>query len=195
MLFVATNIDDILILVAFLADPRIGTSQVVLGQLLGMAALVFVSILAALISLVIPSAYVGFLGLLPIALGVRELIEFGKDRDASEDDVAEFGGRGTRGAMIAVAAVTVANGGDNIAVYTPVFAVQTAAGTAGLVVVFVLMTLLWCGAAHWLVNHRTVGASIRRYGRRLLPFVLIALGILIMVGAGTVELIRAAISR
>jgi len=42
---------------------------------------------------------------------------------------------------------------------------------------FVLMTALSCAVAHWLVYHPTLGAPIRRYGHRIMPFVLINLGL------------------
>jgi cadmium resistance protein CadD (predicted permease) len=68
-LFVATNLDDIFILVAFFADPGLRARQVIVGQYLGIGALVLISVIAALIALVIPFAYIGFLGLVPIAMG------------------------------------------------------------------------------------------------------------------------------
>jgi cadmium resistance protein CadD (predicted permease) len=52
------------------------------------------------------------------------------------------------------------------------------------------MTLVWLGVAHWLTHHRTIGAPIRRYGHRVVPFVLTALGVLILYEAGSIELLR-----
>ena len=54
---------------------------------------------------------------------------------------------------------------------------MTALATAS---VFAVLTAAWCGLAHWLVNHPTVGAPIRRYGHRVLPFVLIGVGVMVM---------------
>lgn len=186
-LFVATNVDEIFVLLAFFANPRFRARQIVLGQYVGMGALVLASVLAALISLVIPTAYLGLLGLAPIAIGVKELWDWLTD-EADDDDPAETPReRSTHGQVLAVAAVTIANGGDNIGVYTPVFAVGTSAQTITLVAVFAVMTGLWCVFVHWLVNHPALGAVIKRYGHRVLPFVLIALGIAILVEAGTIE--------
>ena len=70
--FVATNLDDVFLLLAFFSDPRQRVAHVVLGQLLGMAALTAASLLAALGALVVPAAYVGLLGVLPLAIGVKE---------------------------------------------------------------------------------------------------------------------------
>jgi cadmium resistance protein CadD (predicted permease) len=172
-LFVATNLDDIFILLVFYADPRFRPGSIVAGTYLGMAALVLISAVAALVALVIPPGYVKFLGLIPIALGIKSLL----DRD---DDDEEERARRARPSALVIAAVTIANGGDNIGVYTPVFAVHSRYDTTIIVAVFAVMTGLWCAFAHWLVNHPTLGAPIRRYGQRLLPFVLIGVGVMVM---------------
>ena len=72
--FLLTNIDDLLLLAAFFADPRWRPRAIVAGQLLGIGALVAMSTLAALSALVIPSAWIALVGLAPLALGVRLLL-------------------------------------------------------------------------------------------------------------------------
>ena len=88
-----------------------------------------------------------------------------------------------------VAIVTASNGADNIAVYTPLFAVQTMVERGITVVVFLVMTGLWCGIAAWLVRHPIFGPPIRRWGRPLLPAVLIGLGILVLIESGSLRLL------
>jgi cadmium resistance protein CadD (predicted permease) len=92
--------------------------------------------------------------------------------------------------VFAVSAVTLANGGDNIGVYVPLFSISSAGEKAILVTTFLVMTGLWCVFAHWLVNHRAVGKPIRKYGHLLLPWVLIGLGISILARAKTWSLLR-----
>lgn len=186
--FVATNIDDVFLLLALFANPAYRLKDIFLGQYLGIGALVAFSLIAALIALVIPMEYVGLLGLLPIALGVKELIESWRGEDDDEDHTrSKSRSAGTR--VLAVAAITMANGGDNIAVYTPVFAIRSAYEIVTIVLVFAVMTAVICVAAYWLVNHRALGAPIRQYGQRVLPFVLIALGVWILYEAGTIALV------
>lgn len=186
-LFVATNIDDIFILLAFFADRRLRARDIVVGQFIGMAALVLISVIAALISLVVATAYIGLLGLIPIAIGAKQLWD-ARARETEDDEALKPLREGrAHGQVLAVAAITIANGGDNIGVYTPVFAVGSSTRTIVIVAVFALMTAIWCAFAHWLVNHPTIGAVIRRYGHRVLPFVLIGLGIAILIEAGTIE--------
>ena len=59
--FVSTNVDDIFVLLGFFADPAFRARHVVLGQYLGIGALVAVSLVCSLVALVIPPAYIGFL--------------------------------------------------------------------------------------------------------------------------------------
>lgn len=56
-------------------------------------------------------------------------------------------------------------------------------------IIFAVMTMLWLTIALWLTNHPTIGAPIRRYGHRVVPFVLLALGVLILHDTGLLELI------
>jgi len=188
-LFAATNIDDTFVLLGFFADPKYRAHRVVIGQYLGIATLVAISLLAALIALIIPPAYVGLLGLLPIAIGARKLIDLWGGRDRGEEELERHPASAARGQVLAVAAVTIANGGDNIGVYTPVFAVRSGIETAVIIAVFVLMTALWCAIAHWLVHHRTIGAPIHRYGHLILPPLLIGLGLSVLFESGSFALL------
>ena len=190
-LFVSTDIDDVFVLLGFFADPKFRMRQIVVGQCLGIIGLYGASVVASLISLVIAPAFIGLLGLAPIAIGLKKAWGLRKGADASEaaaeDHEKASAGHGN---VVAVAAVTLANGGDNISIYTPLFAARSAYDVTVIGIVFALMTLVWLWAAHWLTHHRTLGAPIRRYGHRVVPFVLIALGILILHEAGTFELLR-----
>ena len=86
--------------------------------------------------------------------------------------------------------MTVANGGDNVSVYIPIFALQSGADIALMGVVFGAMTALWLCLAYWLTRHRTIGVPVRRYTRLLMPFVFITLGVYILYQAGTVQLLH-----
>ncbi len=189
VMFASTNIDDIFVLLGFFADPRFRAKQIVIGQYLGIGALYGISVIASFLVLVIPAAYIGLLGFAPIYFGAKRLwerwngIETG---DAPEDHEKAAAGHGN---IVAVTLVTIANGGDNISVYTPIFATRSAYEVLTIGCIFALLTAIWLGAAHSLVNHPTLGAPIRRHGHRLVPFVLIALGILILYEARTATLL------
>jgi cadmium resistance protein CadD (predicted permease) len=87
-----------------------------------------------------------------------------------------------RSQWIVVASVTVANGGDNLGVYIPLFS-RELAWVPVYAAVFAVMTAFWCAAGYWLVHHPILGARIRTYGHVALPFVLIGLGLYILADA------------
>ena len=191
VLFASTNIDDVFVLLGFFADPKFKARQVVIGQFIGIGALYLTSVAASLISLVVPPAYIGLLGLAPIFVGLKKAWDLRRNAEVSEEESENHGRASTsQGNVVAVAAVTIANGGDNISIYTPLFAVRAGYDIAVIGVIFAIMTLIWLGAAHWLTHHRTIGAPMRRYGHRVVPFVLVALGVLILYEAGSIELLR-----
>ena len=177
-LFASTNIDDLVVLIGFFADRRFRARDIVAGQYAGLAILFLVSAAGSLLSLVIPRAYLGLLGVFPIVIGIKKLLDLRRDGPEAQN--------GSHGSIAGVALVTIANGGDNIGVYIPTFAVHSGNEIAAIAVVFVAMTALWCTLARWMVNHRRFGAPIRRYGHILAPLVLIGIGILIIHSAGTI---------
>jgi cadmium resistance protein CadD (predicted permease) len=183
ILFASTNVDDLLILVGFFADPAFRARDIVAGQCAGVAVLFSLSLALSLVSMVIPKAYIGLLGIFPILIGVRKLLALRHPRHEAEETPQSATRR--YGQIVAVALVTIANGGDNVGIYVPAFALQAGYAMFVIALVFVAMTALWCYLAHWLVSHPKVGPPIRSYARLAVPVVLIGLGFLIMYQAGS----------
>src|SRR5258708_25982377 len=73
VLFLSKVIDDLFVLLGFFALARFRARNVVIGQYLGIGALVVVSVIGSLISLVLAPAYVGLLGVLPMLIGIQKL--------------------------------------------------------------------------------------------------------------------------
>jgi len=191
LLFAWTNVDDLFVLLGFFSDPRVRARHVVIGQYVGIGVLYGVSVLASLLSIVMPPAYIGLLGLAPIVIGVTKLHSLWRGAGTDEDgryDHAAVSARAGRN-ILAIAMATVANGSDNISVYTPLFATRSAVDVAASGLVFAIMTALWCLLGHWLVHHPALGIPLRHYGHRTLPFLLIGFGIFILYSAGTFSLI------
>lgn len=182
-IFASTNIDDIFVLIAFFTDRQFRLHQIVLGQYIGIAALFLFSVVASLVSLVLPGDVVGLMGILPIAIGIMRFIAY--VRGGGTDDAPV----GTSAAVLAVAAATIANGGDNIAVYTPAFAGRPAVELATIALCFAVLTAVWLVFANWLVNHPQLGAPIRRFGQPVVPFVLMAIGLMVLNDAGSFALL------
>lgn len=184
VLFVSTNVDDIFVLVTFFADPGYRPRHVVAGQFLGMSALIAMSLAGSLLALVVPDAYIGLLGLFPFALGVFELVRLRRGGDAEAPSRSR-----ARSRWLSVAFVTFANGGDNIGAYVPVFATRTPIEVLLTVIVFLVLTAAMCFLGHALVSHPRAGPTVRRIAAPLTPFVLMAIGVLILIESGAYRLV------
>lgn len=178
-MFAVTNVDDLLILALYFgqATDRRGAARVVAGQYLGFAAILAASVAGALGAGLLPDAVLPYLGLLPLLLGIRAAWQVWRDRGATAAPEVHTGPT-----VLAVAAVTFANGGDNIGVYVPVFA---RSGTGGLVVyavVFLALVAVWCVAGRFFATRPVIARALARWGHLLLPVVLIGIGVLILIG-------------
>jgi cadmium resistance protein CadD (predicted permease) len=176
--FISTNIDDLFLLVGFFSDRSFSRGLIFAGQILGMAAIVAISLAAASVAVAISPTHVGLLGLAPIIIGIGKLLRLGKTVE----------GQPTAAGILQVGTVTVVNGGDNIAAYTPIFATQWPLDMIATLAIFAVLTLVWCFVAWWLVRHAALGKPLRRYGHLLLPFILIGLGGLILYRSGAINL-------
>ncbi len=182
--FVATNIDDLLILIAFFSNSRFPLSQIVLGQYTGMGALLAISVVGSLIALIVPNNLIGLIGIFPIAIGIKELLELLKNGDNEESAKQLSRSRLiTYLPFLTVAAVTF-SGGEEIGIYTSVFATYHEVSEIIIIVlVVVVLTGFWCAIAYHLVNRPLIASRIKRTGAVALPFVLIGLGIYILAEA------------
>jgi cadmium resistance transport/sequestration family protein len=189
IVFISTNIDDIFLLAAFFADKKLSYRSIMMGQYLGIALLVLVSIIAALLALNIPPQWVALLGAAPLYLGLKKLPDLwrapepdGHDEDQTIQEQEHKVEKGLHSQMLAVASVTIANGGDNIGVYVPLFATSVNS-IATYTLTFALMTGIWCAMGYAIVKNELMGGIIRKYGHKIFPLVLITLGIHILSGA------------
>jgi cadmium resistance protein CadD (predicted permease) len=183
--FAGTNVDDIIVLtVLFLSSHASGLPrvwQVWAGQYAGIAVLVAVSAVAALGLTIVPDEWVGLLGLVPFALGLRGLIAAIRARGQDEPPAPAVAT-----GLVSVAGVTIANGADNISVYTPLFRTIGVTNSLITVVVFAALIAVWCLAGSWLGSHRKVIAVVQRYGHWIVPGVFMLIGAVIVIESGVI---------
>jgi cadmium resistance transport/sequestration family protein len=185
--FVSTNIDDIFILILFYGNRTFKNREILTGQLLGISSLIVISLIGSLVGLLIDQAYVGILGMVPIYLGAKAIWRIFK----KENNDHQTGNQRVEGKnhILTVAGVTIANGGDNIGIYVPLFASVTWTGKVTMVMVFLAMTFFWCATAKYLTRHPYVAKTVDKYGHLITPFVLVLLGIYILYESGTLKLL------
>lgn len=132
----ATTFDDNIYLTIFFSktNSTFRPRHVVVGEFVGFTALVTISLVGFFAGLMIPHIWIGLLGLLPIAIGVNALLS--RQTMAEDNSISvtvanpvHLHYRQVRRTSLwhtlrdpqtyKVSAVTLANGGNNIAIYIP----------------------------------------------------------------------------
>ena len=164
--FVASNIDDTFILIILFSTVTFHARHVFAGQFLGIAVLVIISALGSLIALVVPPFFIGLMAIIPIGIGINRLIEL-RHRDEINKEKGLIKKKSNL-PFLTVTAITVSNGGDDIGVFTPLFAKYNDAGQViVLITIFMAMTFVWCMITYYFVNHPAVANRIKRIGGHL----------------------------
>ena len=194
--FIATNIDDMIINTFFFvsAERKKDIYSIIFGKYLGMGALVLLSMIGAAGLGYLPVQYIGYLGIIPIILGVKEMISNGKNGGESKYEVdsemnpvinPEMGAVNNRKLLVTVAAVTIANGSDNIGVYVPMFTGFSVTEYAVCLLVFVIMTAVWCLLGYKLSGIPVLKGKIEKYKNVIVPAVYVLLGVYILLKHST----------
>lgn len=151
LMFAATNADDLVLLGIFFARPGCRTKDIVLGQLVGIGAITAISFTLSTLALSVPHGWLPWIGIIPMVIGVKWL------RRTDDNDAPEAASV----AWWSVAGITIANGADNLGVYIPAFSMQSGFEKVVTGAVFLVLTLVWCGFAPfvligiglWIVLH------------------------------------------
>ena len=183
-LFIATNIDDIIVLSLFFARGagRSGTTaKIIAGQYLGFGAILATAVIVALgARSFLPESFIPYFGLIPLALGLRAAWQSWRGKDDDDDEQVT----GKPISVMTVAAVTFANCGDNIGVYVPIFVTVGAVGIIAYSGVFLLLVAGLVLVARYVATRKPIAATLERWEHVLFPLVLIGLGIFILVEGG-----------
>ena len=173
--YVGTMFDDFFTFAAQLVvTERARYRRVSWAQVTGVVALLVISAAVGSALAGIPLRWVGLACVAPWALAVYA---WRHRRDAR---ATQF----RRGALTTFV-VTLALGGDNLAVWTPLMRASGAGGGLVDVAVFALWEMAFLWGAQRLAGHPRVVAWGERHAPSLVPWVYLALGVLVLVECGT----------
>lgn len=178
-LFAGTNLDDVVVLAllsaASQANGRPRRWEIWAGQYAGFGLLAGLSVAAGRGLSLVPEHWLWLLALIPLGVGLAALVAAIRSlRDGEQPRPPSAGG------LLGVAALTIVDGADDLAAYTPFFAAAGKAQAAVTLVVFAACVPLWCLAGALLVRHERVTRVIGRYGHWILPAAFLLIGIYLL---------------
>jgi cadmium resistance protein CadD (predicted permease) len=166
--FIATNVDDLFLLTLwFVKRSRFAT--VLLGQLVGFSAILFLSLVGYWGLRLLPVSAVHWLGFAPIAIGIKQLLS-STDKGSQTQPESAW----------SVATITFANCSDNLAVYTPLFGKFSPRQVAWITISFYVLLFLYVLAAHFAASRFKRSDQIHRWAHRIAPVVIIGIGLTIL---------------
>ncbi len=182
MCFIATTIDDLFLDMLFFAQAttRKQVQSIFAGKYVAIGILVLLSCLGAYGLQFVPEQYIGFLGLIPIVIGMKEGLE---NLKKSEEEDSEEQPELSKGFLWSVVLVTISSGADNIGVYIPLFANYTIIQMIVVIITFLIMVFCWCFLGKTLSSLPYLRKFLLKYKQIIVPVVLICLGIYIILGA------------
>ncbi|CAM4945580.1 unnamed protein product [Rotaria socialis] len=240
--YIATNIDDLVVLMNFFTEATISNSllkvrHICIGRFAAFIVLVGVSLIGYGVSYALPVKMLGFLGFLPIMLGIKamaeitieecnkctedindiipndnistielELVRYRNDTDEQitkeftirqeettdvladpptsltfKQKVLKFLSHCLNLQTLKIVSITLANSGDNVAIYTPLFAQATNWQIGVYIVIFFFMMLVWLVFCYFFINFRPILNLAQKYAHYIVPIVFIGIGIYIIV--------------
>lgn len=179
--FLATHMDNFLLYLLLFAGVRhprtaramgagifAGTFTLLLGSYL----------LAELLLAVTDSAYLGLLGLVPLLLGLHHLLRPVRAASPREQPLADGAG------FLMLFSLTLTSGGDNLAVYIPLFTRFRGMSALLIFLSYAVLTGIMVHLCRRFSRLDAVGSAVDRWGHILVPLVLVALGLYILWDSG-----------
>jgi cadmium resistance protein CadD (predicted permease) len=139
-----------------------------------MLAILALSWIGALLADLPQPQYVGFLGFVPIGVGLKHLYhQFIRHQSSSEPAPVQFS---KHSQFATVALADVSQGPDTIILYSVLLAEAHNVAQLAVSLVYIILVFVWCAVGFFLLRHPLLRGPIQRYGHRFSPYLLIVVG-------------------
>ena len=183
--FVATNLDNLLLLVVLLGANAQRRIAVLLGFLCSAVAVLGACALGIVVGSMVGAGLVGYLGIVPVLLGCHMLYKSRSAKSSAHETTASFSNDTQRGLWLSTFFFMFGNSGDSIAVFLPLLAES---GRSALLIIlgsYLVMALSWAGLAYVISGQRGLAERIERHAVKFVPWIMIGVGIYILMDTAT----------
>lgn len=178
--FVATNLDNLLLLIALNARYAGRPLPVVAGYFAAMLVVGAMALAIGKLAGNAPVEYLGLLGVVPVAIGTVSLVRL--FRPARARGAAE---PGSVGAAFATTMTTqLGNGTDTVVTFSILFADSNDAGDFLIALAFCAMLCVFAAIAFHGSRHDRLRRQLQGYGQYVTPVILIAVGLYVLSNTG-----------
>jgi cadmium resistance protein CadD (predicted permease) len=140
---------------------------VFIGYFVGMSLVLMLSVAIGLVGYIFPTEYLGYLGAIPIALGIKMLADKWRRRNGGTEAVL-------------APATMLSNGVDSVLVFAPLLADSNANVDLAIAAAFLLMVCLWFRLAIYATTHASRVSTLQAAGEWIAPIVMIIVGLYIL---------------
>ncbi len=182
--FAATNLDNLVLLAALYSRYEQRPAWVIFGYFAGMLIVGGVSLAMGKASELMPITYLGFLGIIPILIGITALVNVfrgitplgGTDERRLDSNLAVF---------TATLMTQLSNGADTIVTFSILIADTVNSADHWIGLSFILMLCVFASAAYYSLRHQWLSGVLERYGHVVTPFILISVGLYVLANTAT----------
>lgn len=186
----STAIDLLIILMLFFAKvkDKKGVRDIYIGQFLGSGLLILVSLFFAVILHYVPDKrLLGFLGIIPVFLGIKALILGDSDGEKmANEKLKDTNQNNLIKTLIFITIVSC--GADNVGLFVPYFISLALPKLLITLIVFLIMIFLLVFIAQKSVSISTVGTVLEKYSRWFIGIVYIFIGGSVLIENGSIQL-------
>ena len=186
----STAIDLLIILMLFFAKvkDKKGVRDIYIGQFLGSGLLILVSLFFAVILHYVPDKrLLGFLGIIPVFLGIKALILGDSDGEKmANEKLKDINQNNFIKTLIFITIVSC--GADNVGLFVPYFISLALPKLLITLLVFLIMIFLLVFIAQKSVSIPTVGTVLEKYSRWFIGIVYIFIGGSVLIENGSIQL-------
>lgn len=177
--FIATNLDNLVLLVALYSRFKQHSGLVAFGYITGMIIIGAISVAVGEVGDYIPVTYLGYLGVIPIMLGITALIHVARGtQSGASSSIATS--TSSRAIFVTVVLTQLSNSADSIITFSALLADSLDATDYLIAPTFLAMSGIFAWLAYYSQSHHIISMVLNRYGHYLTPFILIMVGFYIL---------------
>ena len=183
--FIATNMDNLLLLVMLLGANARRRSAVLLGFLCSTIAVICVSTLGVAVEGVIGPALIGYLGIIPVLLGLHMLYQSWSGGSTAAEEIEMLADTTEPKIWWSTFILMFSNSGDSVAVFLPILAESGRSALLFIVCSYLAMAVLWGGLSYLISGQQSLARRLEHRAEKFVPWIMIAVGFYILMDTAT----------